>query len=219
MKKIHKRLMWPLNFYAILKHMLKYIKTILICIIAEILNFAATAIFYHTLKIPLFFDTIFTVAVVFYCGLVPALCVSIGYNLINSLIWIYSGGVSDPFIFFYSICGILIVLSTWIFARRKSEFKISSLITLLYLFLIAILSSLCSIISSGIIDYFHYIYYDIPDMMYPIKSFTESFLSQRFSLLTSCILAQIPISFADRLIATFAGYGIYLTMERFIGRK
>ena len=59
-----------------------------------------------------FFDTIFTVAVVFYCGLVPALCVSIGYNLINSLIWIYSGGVSDPFIFFYSICGILIVLST-----------------------------------------------------------------------------------------------------------
>lgn len=171
--------------------MLKYIKTILICIIAEILNFAATAIFYHTLKIPLFFDTIFTVAVVFYCVLVPALCVSIGYNLINSLIWIYSGGVSDPFIFFHSICGILIVLSTWIFA----------------------------LISSGIIDYFHYIYYDIPDMMYPIKSFTESFLSQRFSLLTSCILAQIPISFADRLIATFAGYGIYLTMEHFIGRK
>ena len=124
----------PLNFYAILKYMLKYIKTILICIIAEILNFAATAIFYHTLKIPLFFDTIFTVAVVFYCGLVPALCVSIGYNLINSLIWIYSGSVSDPFIFFHNICGILIVLSTWIFARRKSEFKISSLITLLYLF-------------------------------------------------------------------------------------
>ena len=60
----------------------KTLRTVVICIIAEILNFIVTAIFYHGLKIPLFFDTIFTVAVVFYCGLLPALCVSIGYNFI-----------------------------------------------------------------------------------------------------------------------------------------
>ena len=188
----------------------------MICIIAEILNFIVPAIFYHGLKIPLFFDTIFTVAVVFYCGLLPALCVSICYNLINSFLWICNKGVFDPFIFAYTVCGILIVFSTWLFARRKDDFKISPAITALYMVLIALLSSLCAIISSGIIDYFHYIYYDVPDMMNPIKSFTKSFVQHRFSLLASCILAQIPISFADRLIATFAGYGVYRLCEHHI---
>lgn len=90
----------------------KTLRTVVICIIAEILNFIVTAIFYHGLKIPLFFDTIFTVAVVFYCGLLPALCVSIGYNLINSFLWICNKGIFDPFIFAYTVCGILIVFST-----------------------------------------------------------------------------------------------------------
>lgn len=207
------------NFCDILYDMPKPLRTVVICIIAEILNFFAADLFYHVLKIPLFFDTIFTVAVVFYLGLIPALCVSIGYNLINSLMWVCGEDVSDPFIFFYTICGILIVLSTWFFARRKDEFRISPVITILYLVLIALLSSLCTVISSGIIDYFHYIYYDVPDMMNPIKTFTESFVNQRFSLLVSCILAQIPISFADRLIATFAGYGVYRLCERFIERR
>ena len=155
----------------------KTLRTVVICVIAEILNFIVLAIFYHGLKIPLFFDTIFTVAVVFYCGLLPALCVSIGYNLINSFLWICNKGVFDPFIFAYTVCGILIVFSTWFFARRKDDFKISTAITALYLVLIALLSSLCAIISSGIIDYFHYIYYDVPDMMNPIKSFTKSIFS------------------------------------------
>lgn len=207
------------NFCDILYNMPKTLRTVVICIIAEILNFIVTAIFYHGLKIPLFFDTIFTVAVVFYCGLLPALCVSIGYNLINSFLWICNKGVFDPFIFAYTVCGILIVFSTWLFARRKDDFKISAAITALYLVLIALLSSLCAIISSGIIDYFHYIYYDVPDMMNPIKSFTKSFVQHRFSLIASCILAQIPISFADRLIATFAGYGIYRLCEHHIERK
>lgn len=200
-------------------NMTKALRTVVICIIAEILNFLTCYVFYHALHIPLFFDTIWTVAVVFYCGLVPGLCVSIGYNIINSLIWILQKGVLDPFIFFYTICGILIVFSTWLIARRKEEFKISPSITVLYLVLIALLSSFCTVISSGIIDYFHYIYYDVPDMMNPIHTFTESFVSQRFSLLASCILAQIPISFSDRFIATFAGYGIYRLCERFINRS
>ena len=199
--------------------MSKVLKTVAICIVAELLNIITVKIFYNWLNIPLFFDTIFTVAVVFYCGLIPGLCVAVGYNIINSLIWVWQKGVSDPFIFFYTICGILIVFSTWLIARRKSEFRISPAVTALNLVLIALLSSFCTIISSGIIDYFHYIYYDVPDMMNPIKSFTESFVFHRFGLLTSCILAQIPVSFADRLITTFAGYGVYRLCERFIGKR
>lgn len=176
-------------------------------------------IFYKILKLPLFFDTIFTVAVVFHLGLVPGLCVSIGYNLINGLEWVIFKGVSDPFIFFYAICGVLIVLSTWFIARRKENFKIEPLVTLLYLLLITLISSACTITAGGIIDYFHYICYDVPDMMNPIKTFTDSFVQQQFSLLISCILAQIPVSVLDRLLATFAGYGVYLLVERMVDKR
>lgn len=198
--------------------MRKNVKTVFICAGAELLNLATAILVYHVLGIPLFLDTVFTVAVVFCCGLVPALCVSLGYNFLDALKWAYLTGAPDPFMFLYSICGILIVLSTWLVARRE-EFRISPATTLLYLFLIAILSSACTVISSGIIDYFHYIVLGIPDGMNPIKEFAESFVRQRFSLLASCILAQIPISFLDRLVSTFSGYGVFLLAERLGGKK
>ncbi len=189
-------------------------KTIIVCVAAEALNFLTVFIFYNTLKIPLFFDTIFTVAVVFYLGLVPALCVSAGYNVINSLLWIKKSGFFDPFILMYGICGILIVVSTWLIARNKKEFNISLPVTFLYLLLIALFSSLCTIITGGIIDFFHYRYYEITNMMNPIKNFTESFVYYHFPFLLSCILAQIPVSFLDRLIATLCGYGVYKICDK-----
>lgn len=188
-------------------------KKIFICVSAIILNFLTATLFYNVLKVPLFFDTIWTVAVVFYLGLFPGLCVSVGYNLLNYLVWIFKSGTGN-FVFLYSICGILIVLSTWIFSRKKEEFKISPVVTVLYLILISLVSSFCTIIAGGLIDYFQYINHDIIDQMNPIKKFTDSFVRQRFSLLASCILAQIPVSFTDRLIATFSGYGIYRLFQK-----
>lgn len=202
-----------------LHEMHKVPRIIILCIIAEILNFLTADIFYHALNIPLFFDTIWTVAVVFYLGLVPGLCVSLGYNIINTILWSFQEDFFDPFMLSYSICGVLIVLSTWLIARKKGEFKISIMVTILYLVLIALLSSFCTIIAGGIIDYFHLKHYEIPDMMNPIKKFTESFLHQRVGLLASCILAQIPISFLDRLLATFAGFGIYKLLDRFLEKR
>ena len=105
------------------QEMRKIPKTIILCILAEILNFLTVYIFYLTLNIPLFFDTIWTVAVVFYLGLAPALCVSLGYNIINSILWFRQEGFFDPFMLSYAICGVLIVLSTWLIVRHKNEFK------------------------------------------------------------------------------------------------
>ena len=193
-------------------------KKTLICIAAIILNFLTASLFFNVLKLPFFFDTIWTVAVVFWLGLVPALCVAVGYNLLNYLVWILKSGTGN-FAFLYSICGILIVLSTWTFSRKKEEFRFSPAVTVLYLILIALVSSFCTIIAGGLIDYFQYANYNIIEQMNPIKKFTDSFIRQRFSLLASCILAQIPVSFLDRLLSTFSGYGIALLCEKVRGRK
>ncbi|MCQ2242266.1 hypothetical protein [Treponema sp.] len=189
-------------------------KKTLICIAAIILNFLTASLFFNILKLPFFFDTIWTVAVVFWLGLVPGLCVAVGYNILNYLVWVLKSGAGN-FAFLYSICGILIVFSTWMFSRKKEEFRFSPVVTILYLILIALVSSFCTIIAGGLIDYFQYTNYDMMEQMNPIKKFTDSFVRQKFSLLASCILAQIPISFTDRLITTFAGFGIYRLIQKF----
>ncbi len=194
-------------------------RTVVLCIVAESLNFIFSYIFYEMLHIPLFMDTIFTVAITFYCGLLPGLVVALSYNIISCLTSVSRGYAFDPYLALFGICGALIVLVTWFFARRKQEFRISLPVTMAYLFLIAVISSFCTIISSGIIDYVRFTLSDIPDRVAPVKNFTDSFQKQHFSLLASCILGQVPVSLTDRLITTFSGFGVYRLMVRCFGEE
>ena len=189
----------------------------LFCIASIFLNLLATFLVFDVFNIPLFFDTVFTVAIIFYLGLVPGLVVGILFNIVDALFNYLIQGVFSPTNMCFSLCGAAIVLITWAFARKKEEFKISTTVTLLYLLLISLLSSAASIFIGGIIDFIRFSYFEIPDSMAPIKQFTESFLSQRFSLFASCILGQIPISLTDRLITTFAGYGLYKLYLKIFG--
>lgn len=192
-------------------------KIAIICVASIILNIVTTFFFHDLLKIPLFFDTIFTVAVVFYLGLIPGLTVGILFNIIETTCNYYFRGLYSPTNALFAICGAGIVISTWFFARKKDEFHLSISITILYLLLIALISSFFTIFIGGTIDFIRYTYFEIPDSMAPIKKFTEGFVSQRFSLFTSCILGQIPISITDRLITTFAGYGVYKLFVKLLG--
>ena len=192
-------------------------KIALFCFVSIFLNLGVSLLFFDVLHIPLFLDTIFTVAIVFYLGLVPGLIVGLLFNIIDTLFNYLARGIVSPTNICFSLCGAAIALVTWAFARKKDEFQISIPVTILYLLLIALLSSSASIFIGGIIDFVRFSYFDIPDSMAPIKQFTESFVSQRFSLFASCILAQIPISITDRLITTFAGYGVYKLYEKFLG--
>ena len=199
------------------RNMNRKTKIALFCISSLILNSLFTFFFFDFLNIPLFMDTIFTVAIVFYLGLIPGLIVGILFNFLDPLINFILHGVFSPTNMCFSICGAAIVLVTWAFARKKEEFQISIPVTILYLLLISLLSSFVTIIFGGTIDFIRFSYYEIPDSMAPIKQFTESFVSQKFSLFASCILAQIPISITDRLITTFAGFAVYKLYEKWFG--
>ncbi len=192
-------------------------KITLFCIASVTLNMFATVLVFDVFHIPLFLDTIFTVAIVFYLGLVPGLIVGISFNIVDTLFNSFVRGINSPTNILFSLCGAAIVFVTWLFARKKEEFQISFPITLLYLILISLLSSFATIFIGGIIDFFRYTYFEIPDSMAPIKHFTESFVSQKFSLFASCILGQIPISITDRLIATFSGFGVYKLYLKIFG--
>ena len=192
-------------------------KVFLICLMAEMLNFIVVIIFFDILKVSLFLDTIFTVAITFYFGLVPGLLVSIFYNLLSPLTSYLINGVFEPTAFFFTFCGIAIVLVTWLFSRYEDEFRISRPITVLYLILIAMLSSFCSIMIGGFIDYVRFSACEVSDKVAPIKKYMDAFLQQDFNLFAACIIAQVPVSFIDRLITTFLGYKVYKLLKRIFG--
>ncbi|MBQ4378571.1 MAG: hypothetical protein II821_05175 [Treponema sp.] len=199
--------------------MARITRVFLVCLICEALNYICSYICCDMLHIPLFMDTIFTIAVTFYYGLVPGLCVGIGFNIISALTQVGRGYNFDPFSLLFGVCSAIVAIVTWYFARKKEEFKISRAITLLYLVLIAIISSFLVILTSGMIDFIRFTVLDIPDRIAPVKQFTDSFVDMHFSLLMASILAQVPVSITDRLLTTFMGYGVYKSMVYFLGEE
>ncbi len=188
----------------------KIFRFVVVCLIGELLNFLF-ALLAKTLTIPLFLDTVGSVAVVFYAGLLPGLIVAVCYNVLWILISTLVSHVPlYPWDMLYALCGMVIVLTTWLFARKKENFRISWLITTLFLVLIAFASAFASSFVGGMIEsvnrfYFGNLAYD--SILY---HFVKAFLGENLGLVASCILARIPVTVVDRFVCTFAGFGIYL---------
>lgn len=171
------------------------------------------------LNLIVFLDTIFTVAITFYSGLLPGLIVAAVYNPIMTLIYCAENGTQVFYYdFLYLICGMLIVLITWVFSRNKKEFHSSSLITILYLLAISIASAFVSCISASILDTFIRPLFGKPSPFGPIEDFSYVFQHFNFGNFLSFLLPRIPITVLDRLICTFAGYGIYWLFSK-VSRK
>ena len=167
------------------------------------------------LNLIVFLDTIFTVALTFYAGLVPGLIAAAVYNPIMTLIYCAENGTEIfYFDFLYLICGMLIVLTTWAFSRNKKEFHSSTLITILYLLTITIVSSLVSCISASVLDTFVRPLFGKTSPFGPIEDFSYVFQHFNFGHFLSFLLPRIPITVLDRLICTFAGYGIYRLLSK-----
>ena len=99
----------------------------------SIIGNIATLFLASAFHAPIFLDTIFTVAITFYAGLVPGLIVAVLHNPIKTFIRSVIYGTS-LFYFgsLYAVCGMLIALSTWIFSRNKKDFFFNRTVTVLY---------------------------------------------------------------------------------------
>lgn len=167
------------------------------------------------LNLIVFLDTIFTVALTFYAGLVPGLIAAAVYNPIMTLIYCAENGTEIfYFDFLYLICGMLIVLTTWFFSRNKKEFHSGTIMTILYLLVITIVSSLVSCISASVLDTFVRPLFGKTSPFGPIEDFSHVFHHFNFGNFLSFLLPRIPITALDRFICTFAGYGIYRLLSK-----
>ena len=175
----------------------------------------ATSFLASALHVPIFLDTIFTVAITFYAGLIPGLIVAVLHNPIRTFIRSVIYG-TDLFYFgsLYAVCGMLIALSTWIFSRNKKDFFFNRTVTVLYLLIIVFVSSFLSCFSASALDTFIRPLLNDSLRFFPIDIFSIPFQKLKFGMFLSYLLPRIPITVLDRLICTFSGFAVYRLVDR-----
>ncbi|WP_407398193.1 hypothetical protein [Treponema sp.] len=190
------------------------IKAVLI-LAAGGLDFSVNYLFNIVLKVPLFLDTIFMIAILFIYGPVESFLAYL-VNMLCTATRLYVLYGSTEFIYLYSLSAITIISITWAFikyTRKNSSQKLS--VNRLYIrFLTAsiIAAVACSLVS-GIISYFTY-QQNVDEWAFDKIIFSIQINSIRGGVLLTSIFGRIPLTVLDRIITTFAGYGIFVLWRK-----
>jgi hypothetical protein len=189
------------------------LKVTLLCLLSAAANVVLSILAEKVLQLPLFLDTLFTVAITFAAGLIPGIVVAVLSIAITSSLY-----YETPAIYFFVLCSIAEAVMVLLCRRRlgnKREPLISTLSSLLLLYLAA-----CVVISilGGIVDYVIFTVYSQARITFsPEDTFKLGLLRNNIPLLWADILARIPINLVDRFVIIFGGYGVSRLMTRSIG--
>jgi len=197
----------------------RFIKLLLLCIAAALLNWGFGYFVFVVLTIPLFVNTIFTAAVTFYAGLVPGIAVIV----INRLFRLMEPGGMSLFIL-VSIVEVIIIWRlrpelTWP-GFRGSRALAQTVNIFWRLALLYVVASLTASVLGGLIG-FYYIIAE-PEMAQerfsPNTVFQTAFYDGGIHQLATSIFSRIPINLIDRAIVIFGGYFVALGIRKLMDR-
>ena len=174
-------------------------------------DFLATTLFQDLLHAPFFLDTIFMMATLFVLGPVEAFLeymVFVGLECIK-LKLLY--GRTDM-TYLYALSALTIIIVTWLFVRKKEKLAQDVNHTFLYILFAAVLAGLACSVISGFISFFTY-RLNVKDRAFDHIIF--AFNGEQLGFLSSAILGRIPVTIPDRIITTFAGFGIFKLLGKF----
>ena len=184
-------------------------------IFCVIVNFFFNHLVIFVLKVPLFLDTIGTVAVTFAFGWIPGAICAILTTFIDSLIGSYF--LQLPCL--YVLCSLLAVGITQIF--KTHIYDSSSVgIKISYLFILSIIMCILISLLGGIIDSLC-ITFSSYKGDFPVASdyFKPNFFQIGFSQLGTNILSRLPVNIIDRPITVFTAYGAVELCKKIIHSK
>jgi len=204
-------------------------KIALICLVSSLLNTLLSHFITGVCGLPLYLDTLFTVAVYFSVGLFPALITAILLPVFTAFeyTWIFNLEIETvwgayPFV----LCIIFEVLLVFYFRKKlkpldaafRKNLSLFAFINLApLLMLIVVLDCIVVSVTGGIIDYILTLF-SAPKVFYPEDSFKIGLLRNNVPLLASSILSRIPINIVDRFITIFGGYGVSLLYRKILGK-
>ena len=187
-----------------------YLSIYLTALVAGVLDFAVATLFQNVLHVPLFFDTIFLMAVLFLYGPLPALFSYVINVICGCLKLVILYGKND-YVYLFTLSALTIILVTWLFVRKKENLKKGVNITFLYILSAAVCAALACSVVSGIISYFTF---SLNVESGPFDKIIFAFSGDQMGVLASCIVGRIPITILDRIITTFAGFGISVAWSK-----
>ena len=191
------------------------LKIPLFCLLAIIGNLTTSFLAYK-LALPCFLDTEFSVAITFAFGLIPGLFVAACFNplMIVLLCW-YTGTAFSTYDCLYAICGMLIVFASWLFSRNKKEFLYSRPMTIFYLLMIIVTSSVFSFTSASLLDTFILPVFQSSAGFSAFDNYAEVLRQFNMGTFFSYLVPRIPLTVLDRIICTLAGFGIYRLLVKY----
>ena len=191
-----------------------YITIYLVAFVAGILDFATATLFQTVLHVPLFLDMTFAMAVLFAYGVLPAIMTYVVNVICGCLKLVFLYGKND-YVYLFTLSALTIILVTWAFVRKKENLKKGVNLTFLYILSAAVCAALACSVVSGIISYFTY---TLVMEAGPFDKIIFAFSGDQMGVLASCIVGRIPITILDRIITSFAGFGIYRLLVKFFGK-
>lgn len=190
------------------------IKVVLI-LAAGVLDFSINFLFNIVLKVPLFLDTTFMIAILLIYGPVESFFAYL-VNMLCTAARLFVLYGSTEFIYLYSLSAITIISITWAFIKytRKNSSQKLSVNRIYVIFLTAAITAAiaCSLVS-GIISFFTY-QQNVDEWAFDKIIFSIQLNSIRGGVLLTNILGRIPLTVLDRIITTFAGYGFYVLWRK-----
>jgi len=190
------------------KPYIRYIKIIFLCIIASCANYFLSTFSVHTLQIPLYLDTVFSAALCFGIGLIPALAAAILTHILAA----FRDGGFTPFI----VCSIAEVIIIWFLKPGKDiigkKFPVGLLGSLLFLYIVLGIS--VSVLG-GLVDFFYHEVFSVGKFYFSAEDTIKIGLLQNdISTLTMNIISRIPVNIVDRFMVVFGGYFTAMGLKR-----
>ena len=210
--------------------MRKIIGSFIFCIAGALLNMIVFRVFISMMGLPLYLDTIFTIAVTLMCG-------PLWGGLTGALTNIISITVFGWEWYLFALCNIATALITWLFVRlfpRELDLRINAAVyqtgssrlsavmdRFIVLTLLSFALCLAMSILGGCISVFIGFFKASAESTNPAA--VPTMFHRNIPILLNEILSRIPINIIDRFISAFAAFGVALglrcSMQKFIPMK
>ena len=182
----------------------KVLKISLVVLVAGILDNLIATFFQNVLEAPLFMDIMISMAVLFAYGIIPSILTYVVFTTIACIRHIIMFGQHN-YLYIFTISAVAIIFVTWIFVRKKENLKKGVNFTFIYILSACVCAGLASSVISGFLSYFTY---TLPPTYAAIDKIIYAFAGEPLGILGASIVGRIPMTILDRIITTFAGFGI-----------
>lgn len=183
---------------------------VIISILFGIIDYYVCDLVVYILKVPLFCDTIFCLAITFYANPLWGILSVISYHIFDII-------VSHSFVIYqlYTLSAFAGCITVWLYKKYAIKEVDSVVLTIVKLLILSLIMCLVMSITGGIISRIcAFLNGDGSEYTFQTQFLAVLFEGKLKSPLLDSILLRIPVNIADRLITVFAAFGIYKMMQK-----